>query len=41
MLTDEASSGVREVQEAWESQRKTYTSDFYELDPCIVSPVIM
>lgn len=32
---DEASSGVREVQEAWESQRKTYTSDFYELDPCI------
>ncbi|KAL8247539.1 hypothetical protein R6Q59_008755 [Mikania micrantha] len=32
---DEASSGVREVREAWESQRKTYTSDFYELDPCI------
>ncbi|CAI9273132.1 unnamed protein product [Lactuca saligna] len=32
---DEASSGVREVREVWESQRKTYTSDFYELDPCI------
>ncbi|KAJ9540220.1 hypothetical protein OSB04_026726 [Centaurea solstitialis] len=32
---DEASSGVREVREAWESRRKTYTSEFYELDPCI------
>nr|XP_043632263.1 mRNA cap guanine-N7 methyltransferase 2 isoform X2 [Erigeron canadensis] len=31
---DEASSGVGEVREAWESPHKTYTSDFYELDPC-------
>lgn len=31
---DVESSGVREVREAWESQRKTYTSEFYELDPC-------
>ncbi|PWA78976.1 S-adenosyl-L-methionine-dependent methyltransferases superfamily protein [Artemisia annua] len=32
---DEVSSGVSEVREAWESQRKIYTSEFYELDPCI------
>lgn len=32
---DVAASGVSEVREAWESQRKTYTSQFFELDPCI------
>ncbi|KAM7463838.1 hypothetical protein LguiA_031959 [Lonicera macranthoides] len=30
---DVGASGVNEVREAWESQRKTYTSDFFELDP--------
>lgn len=28
---------MNEVKEAWESQRKAYTSEFIELDPCIVS----
>ncbi|KAA8539209.1 hypothetical protein F0562_025901 [Nyssa sinensis] len=32
---DVASSGIGEVREAWESQRKTYTSEFFEHDPCI------
>ncbi|CAK9159608.1 unnamed protein product [Ilex paraguariensis] len=32
---DIATSGVSEVKEARESQRKTYTSEFFELDPCI------
>nr|XP_016498311.1 PREDICTED: mRNA cap guanine-N7 methyltransferase 2-like isoform X1 [Nicotiana tabacum] len=32
---DVAMSGVNEVKEAWESQRKAYTSEFIELDPCI------
>ncbi|XP_059665993.1 mRNA cap guanine-N7 methyltransferase 2 isoform X2 [Cornus florida] len=32
---DVASSGVSEVREAWESQRKTYSSKFFELDPSI------
>ncbi|KAI5648498.1 hypothetical protein M9H77_34503 [Catharanthus roseus] len=31
---DVAASGVSEVREAWESQRKSYTSQFFELDPC-------
>ncbi|CAN4115051.1 unnamed protein product [Withania somnifera] len=33
---DVATSGVNEVKETWESQRKAYTSEFIELDPCIV-----
>ncbi|TMW95103.1 hypothetical protein EJD97_009380 [Solanum chilense] len=32
---DVETSGVNEVKEAWESQRKAYTSEFLELDPCI------
>ncbi|CAI9091249.1 OLC1v1026218C1 [Oldenlandia corymbosa var. corymbosa] len=32
---DVATSGVSEVREAWGSQRKSYTSQFFELDPCI------
>ncbi|CAL5363408.1 unnamed protein product [Camellia sinensis] len=32
---DVAQSGISQVQEAWESQRKAYTSEFFELDPCI------
>ncbi|KAG8380592.1 hypothetical protein BUALT_Bualt06G0031500 [Buddleja alternifolia] len=32
---DVATSGVSEVREAWESQRKAYTSEFLEFDPCI------
>ncbi|XP_052200190.1 mRNA cap guanine-N7 methyltransferase 2 isoform X2 [Diospyros lotus] len=32
---DVAQSGVSQVREAWESQRKAYTSKFFELDPCI------
>ncbi|XP_056164259.1 mRNA cap guanine-N7 methyltransferase 2 isoform X2 [Syzygium oleosum] len=31
---DVASSGISEKREAWESLRKAYTTDFYELDPC-------
>lgn len=33
-----ATSGLNEVKEEWENQRKAYTSEFIELDPCIVSP---
>ncbi|KAK3024586.1 hypothetical protein RJ639_044099 [Escallonia herrerae] len=32
---DGVPSGVSDVRQAWESQRKTYTSHFLELDPCI------
>ncbi|XP_047340931.1 mRNA cap guanine-N7 methyltransferase 2 [Impatiens glandulifera] len=32
---DVTSSGISQVREAWESRRKTYTSEFLELDPCI------
>ncbi|KAJ8551456.1 hypothetical protein K7X08_021471 [Anisodus acutangulus] len=32
---DVATLGANEVKEAWESQRKAYTSEFIELDPCI------
>ncbi|XP_022860479.1 mRNA cap guanine-N7 methyltransferase 2 isoform X3 [Olea europaea var. sylvestris] len=32
---DVATTGLNEVKEAWESQRKAYTSEFFELDPCI------
>ncbi|KAL3626681.1 hypothetical protein CASFOL_029453 [Castilleja foliolosa] len=32
---DVATSGVSEVREAWESRRKSYTSEFLEFDPCI------
>ncbi|PIN19360.1 mRNA (guanine-N(7)-)-methyltransferase [Handroanthus impetiginosus] len=32
---DVVTSGVSEVREAWESRRKTYTSEFLEFDPCI------
>lgn len=34
---DVSTSGVSEVREAWESRRKSYTSEFLEFDPCIVS----
>ncbi|KAK2995009.1 hypothetical protein RJ640_029240 [Escallonia rubra] len=32
---DDVPSGVSDVRQAWESQRKTYTSHFFELDPSI------
>ncbi|KAF2318424.1 hypothetical protein GH714_007131 [Hevea brasiliensis] len=31
---DVSSSGVSEMREAWESQRKIYTAEFFEADPC-------
>ena len=34
---DVASSGINGVREAWESQRKNYTAEFFEADPCDVS----
>lgn len=36
-LSDVSTSGISQRREAWESQRKTYTADFLELDPCMVS----
>ncbi|KAE9465378.1 hypothetical protein C3L33_02717, partial [Rhododendron williamsianum] len=33
---DVAEAGIGKVREAWESQRKAYTSEFFELDPCLV-----
>ncbi|KAK6233876.1 hypothetical protein QUC31_006282 [Theobroma cacao] len=32
---DGLSSGINEMREAWESQRKSFTSEFFEADPCI------
>ncbi|ONI23739.1 hypothetical protein PRUPE_2G205200 [Prunus persica] len=32
---DGSSSGINQRREAWESQRKAYTADFFELDPCM------
>ncbi|XP_057979509.1 mRNA cap guanine-N7 methyltransferase 2 isoform X2 [Malania oleifera] len=32
---DAASSGISEVRGVWESQRKTYTAEFFEVDPCM------
>ncbi|KAL4291170.1 hypothetical protein GQ457_14G022120 [Hibiscus cannabinus] len=31
---DVVSSGINEVKEAWESQRKSFTFEFFEADPC-------
>ncbi|XP_028793427.1 mRNA cap guanine-N7 methyltransferase 2 isoform X2 [Neltuma alba] len=31
---DAASSGISQMREAWESQRKAYTTEFFEIDPC-------
>ena len=36
-FVDVSSSGIKQVKEAWESQRKSHTADFFELDPCLVS----
>ncbi|MFQ6622079.1 hypothetical protein Gotur_002405 [Gossypium turneri] len=33
----DVSFGINEVREAWESQRKSFTSEFFEADPCTVS----
>ncbi|KAG2672316.1 hypothetical protein I3843_13G032200 [Carya illinoinensis] len=35
MGIDVSSSGISQIREAWESQRKAYTSEFFELDPCL------
>ncbi|XP_057451592.1 uncharacterized protein LOC130743382 [Lotus japonicus] len=32
---DVSSSGIRQIREAWESTRNSYTTDFFELDPCM------
>ncbi|KAK5811527.1 hypothetical protein PVK06_026867 [Gossypium arboreum] len=34
VMIDVVSSGINEVREAWESQRKSFTSEFFEADPC-------
>ncbi|XP_039023437.1 mRNA cap guanine-N7 methyltransferase 2-like isoform X1 [Hibiscus syriacus] len=34
LIADVVSSGINEVREAWESQRKNFTSEFFEADPC-------
>lgn len=34
---DASSSGINQRKEAWESQRKAYTAEFFEVDPCMVS----
>lgn len=34
---DVSSSGISQRREAWESQRKVYTAEFFELDPCMES----
>ncbi|XP_020527379.1 mRNA cap guanine-N7 methyltransferase 2 isoform X2 [Amborella trichopoda] len=32
---DASSSGINEAREMWESQRRPYTAEFCELDPCV------
>ncbi|XP_048326559.1 mRNA cap guanine-N7 methyltransferase 2 isoform X2 [Ziziphus jujuba] len=32
---DASSSGINQIKEAWESQRKAYTAEFFEVDPCM------
>ncbi|KHG12995.1 hypothetical protein F383_17234 [Gossypium arboreum] len=34
LVPNVVSSGINEVREAWESQRKSFTSEFFEADPC-------
>ena len=36
-MLDVSSSGISHTKEVWESQRKSYNADFYELDPSMVS----
>uniref|UniRef100_A0A2P2JL42 mRNA (guanine-N(7))-methyltransferase n=1 Tax=Rhizophora mucronata TaxID=61149 RepID=A0A2P2JL42_RHIMU len=33
ILVDISSSGISEMKKAWESQRKNFTSEFFEADP--------
>ncbi|KAJ0045471.1 hypothetical protein Pint_05903 [Pistacia integerrima] len=33
---DVSSSGISELKEAWESQRKNYNAEFFEADPCVL-----
>lgn len=35
-VKDVSSSELSQRKEAWESQRKVYTSEFIEIDPCMV-----
>lgn len=37
VVIDASSSGINQIKEAWESQRKAYTAEFFEVDPCMVS----
>lgn len=37
LIADVLSSGINEVREAWQSQRKSFTAEFFEADPCTVS----
>uniref|UniRef100_A0A9I9EI16 Uncharacterized protein n=1 Tax=Cucumis melo TaxID=3656 RepID=A0A9I9EI16_CUCME len=32
---DESTSGIGQMREAWESQKKAYTAEFFEVDPCV------
>lgn len=34
---DGSTSGISQMREAWESQRKAYAAEFFEVDPCVVS----
>lgn len=33
---DVSSSGIDQMREAWESNRKLHTAEFFEVDPCTV-----
>ncbi|XP_059457325.1 mRNA cap guanine-N7 methyltransferase 2 [Corylus avellana] len=35
MGIDVSSSGITQIREAWQSLRKAYTAEFFELDPCL------
>ena len=37
VIVDVSSSRISQIKEAWESQRKAYTTEFFEVDPCMVS----
>ena len=37
VVVDVSSSRISQIKEEWESQRKAYTTEFFEVDPCMVS----
>lgn len=37
VAADASSSGIEQMREAWESHRKSYTAQFFQVDPSVVT----